>query len=307
MPLDPAAQNLLTMLEQMNLPKIEDLSAPEARELIAAMRTMEPPAPELAKVEDLSIEDVPVRVYTPAVDADGPLPILVWFHGGGWVIGSVADSDGTTRRLADQSGAIVVSVDYRLAPEHKFPTPVDDCVAVARWVLEKGAELGGDPSRVAVGGDSAGGNLAAIATQELRGRFVYQLLVYPATDLGMRHPSIEENSDGYFLTKANMSWFLGHYLDGTNASVDDPKVSPLLASDWTGLPPALVLTCEYDPLRDEGELYAGKLEDAGVTVQVHRYPGMIHGFFGMSGLIPASDEAIAESAAALRQAFAPTA
>ncbi len=306
MPLDPSAQILLTLIEQMGAPNLEDSTPEVARELFAGFRAFAPPAPEMAKVEDLTIEDVPVRVFTPRVDREGPLPMLVWFHGGGWVIGSVEDSDGTTRCLADQSGVIVISVDYRLAPEHKYPAPVADCVAVARWVLEKGAELGGEPSRVAVGGDSAGGNLTAIVTQELRGRFAFQLLVYPAVDLGMRHPSIEENADGYLLTKANMTWFLQHYLGGTGASVDDARVSPLFTDDWSGLPPAHVITCEYDPLRDEGEHYAAKLREAGIAVTHRRYAGMIHGFFGLSGAIPAADDAIAESAAALASALAST-
>jgi acetyl esterase len=304
MPLDPAAQNLLTTLEQMGAPKLEESTPAEARLLFAAFREYEPPAPEMAKIEDLVLDDVPVRVYTPQRGDDSTPPFLVWFHGGGWVIGSVDDYEGVARRLADQTDAIVVSVDYRLAPEHKYPAAVDDCMAATRWVLEKGAELGGDPSRVAVGGDSAGGNLTAIVTQELRGRFAFQLLVYPSVDLGMRHPSIEENADGYLLTKANMTWFRDHYLGGTEGSVEDVRISPLLSTDWTGLPPALVITCEYDPLRDEGELYARKLEEAGVPVSHSRYAGMIHGFFGMSGLIPAADQAMAESAAAVRSALA---
>jgi acetyl esterase len=302
MPLDPAAQGFLKMLEDLGEPPIEEQTPEQARLTIAAMTELLAPAPEMATVEDLTIEDVPVRVYTPNGAEETP-PILVWYHGGGWVIGSVADYDLLMRRLADASGALVVSVDYRLAPEHKFPAAVDDCVAITSWVLEKGAELGGDTSRVAIGGDSAGGSLTAVVSHQLRGRFAFQVLVYPSVDLRLGYPSIEENADGYLLTKASMIWFRDHYVGGTDASPDDPRISPILNEDWSGLPPALVITTEYDPLRDEGELYGRKLQEAGVPVTVHRYNGQIHAFFGMSGLMPAADEAVAEAAAALRAAF----
>ena len=232
------------------------------------------PGPEIASVEDREIAGVPVRIYRPSA-ADG-LPVLLYFHGGGWVIGDLDSHDGVSRDLASQAGILVIAVDYRLAPEHKFPAAVDDSLAVTQWVLDHAAEVGGDPSRVAVGGDSAGGNLAAILAHELRGRLAFQLLVYPATDMTMSFPSITDNGEGYLLTKASMDWFTGHYLDGTGADRRELRLSPLNNTDWTGLPPALVITAEFDPLRDEGEAYAAKLQAAGVPTTLHRYDGQMH-------------------------------
>jgi acetyl esterase len=302
MPLDPAARSFLDLLASLGEPPLEEQTPEQARQTISAMRDLLAPAPEMETVEDLTIEDIPVRVYRPRGAAETP-PILVWYHGGGWVVGSVEDYDLLMRRLADGSGALVVSVDYRLAPEHKFPAAVDDCIAVTNWVLEKGAELGGDTSRVAIGGDSAGGNLTAVVSQQLRGRFAFQVLVYPSVDLRMGYPSIDENADGYLLTKSAMIWFRDHYVVGTDASPEDTRLAPILNEDWRGLPPALLITAEFDPLRDEGELYGRKLREAGVPVTVHRYDGQIHAFFGMSGLMPAADEAVAEVSAALRTAL----
>jgi acetyl esterase len=302
MPLDPAARSFLDLLASLGEPPLEEQTPEQARQTISAMRDLLAPAPEMETVEDLTIEDIPVRVYRPRGAAETP-PILVWYHGGGWVVGSVEDYDLLMRRLADGCGALVVSVDYRLAPEHKFPAAVDDCIAVTNWVLEKGAELGGDTSRVAIGGDSAGGNLTAVVSQQLRGRFAFQVLVYPSVDLRMGYTSIDENADGYLLTKSAMIWFRDHYVVGTDASPEDTRLAPILNEDWRGLPPALLITAEFDPLRDEGELYGRKLREAGVPVTVHRYDGQIHAFFGMSGLMPAADEAVAEVSAALRTAL----
>ena len=301
MPLDPAAQQLLTMLEQLGEPPIEEQAPDEVRAGMAALRELSGPGPEVASVEDRQIAGVPVRVYRPS-GAQG-LPVLVYFHGGGWVIGDLESHDAVARDLASQAGVVVVAVDYRLAPEHKFPAAVDDCLAVTTWVLDHVDDLGADPARVAVGGDSAGGNLAAIMAHELRGRLAFQLLVYPATDMTMSFPSIEENGEGYFLTKGSMDWFTGHYLDGTGADRSDVRLSPLNNTDWTGLPPALVITAEFDPLRDEGEAYAAKLQAEGVPTTLHRYDGQMHVFFTLGGIIPDGKMAVAEAAEALKLAL----
>ena len=235
--------------------------------------------------------------------------MLVYFHGGGWVIGDLETHDGTVRALAAASGVTVVSVDYRLAPEHPFPAAVDDCLAAVRWVADPGSAtaLDIDPGRVAVGGDSAGGNLAAVVAQQLRddGPAVrFQLLVYPVTDVRLSHPSIDQNADGYLLTKADMLWFRGHYVGDHGWT--DPLVSPLLATEEAvrGVAPALVITAEYDPLRDEGEAYAERLRAAGVAARATRYEGMIHGFFSMGDMIPEGKAAVDEAAEALRTALA---
>jgi acetyl esterase len=299
MPLDPAAAQLLSLLEELGIPPFETMTPAEARGVAASLRDPSITGPEMADVRDLEAAGVPVRVYTPR--GTGPFGILVWFHGGGWVIGSVADSDVTARQLADGAGVVVVSVDYRLAPEHRFPAAVDDCVAVTDWVLANAAELGGDPARVAVGGDSAGGNLAAIVTQQRRGRLAFQLLVYPATDAAMVTPSCTENGEGYLLTKASMEWFYGHYLEGTGVELTDERLSPLAATDWSDLPPALIITAEFDPLRDEGEAYGAMLALAGVEVTTTRYDGMIHAFFTLGAMIPAAKLAMDEATTALRR------
>ncbi|MDQ1375382.1 MAG: acetyl esterase, partial [Actinomycetota bacterium] len=233
-----------------------------------------------------------------------PLPVLVFFHGGGFVIGDLDTHDQVCRQLANGSHAIVVAVDYRLAPEHPYPAAPDDCFAATTWIHEHATELGGDPTRMAVAGDSAGGNLAAVVAQEARDKggppLKAQILIYPATDLSMQHPSITENGEGYLLTKEGMDWFMGHYAP----DVDDVRCSPLAAVDLSGLPPALVITAEFDPLRDEGEAYAAHLREAGVPVVLSRYDGMIHGFFQLGVLLDAGTKAVDEAARALAAALA---
>ncbi len=308
MPLDPQTKAVLEQMAALNLPPYWTLSAEEARRQFEATRPPVPGEP-VAKVEDRAIPgpggDIPVRVYTP--EGNAPFPILVYFHGGGWVLGNIASHDNTARLLTNRAGCIVVSVDYRLAPEHKFPAAAEDCYAATKWVADHAAELGGDPERIAVGGDSAGGNLAAVVSLMARDRggpkLVFQLLIYPVTDYDLDRPSYQENAEGYLLTKDWMVWFWNHYLPSAEYA-HHPHASPFRAEDLRGLPPALVLTAEFDPLRDEGEAYAERLREAGVPVTCTRYDGLIHGFFGMSAVIDRARDAVDQAATALREAFA---
>jgi acetyl esterase len=248
--------------------------------------------------------DIPARVYTPA--GDGPFPVLCYFHGGGWVVGSVEQSDGTTRRLCDLAGCVVVSPEYRLAPEHRFPAASEDCYAVTQWAGgDDIAAFGGDPDRLCVGGGSAGGNLAAVVAVMARDRdgptLAFQFLEYPVTDCALDTGSYQENAEGYLLTRGAMAWFWDHYVPDVDRRTD-PRVSPLRTENLAGLPPALVITTELDPLRDEGEAYGVALQAAGVPATVSRYDGVIHGFFGMHGMIDEADTAQHEAAAAIRAA-----
>jgi len=304
LPLDPQLQTLIEQMQATNQPSLSDLEVTEARALVEQMATLVSDRKEVAEVKDLVIPgpavEIPARIYRPG---DGTLPGLVWFHGGGWVLGSLESTDPLCRSLAAQAGCLVISVDYRLAPEHRFPAAVEDAYAATRWVAEHGPELGLDPTRLAVGGDSAGGNLAAVVALQAREagpRLSYQLLVYPATDLRGWYPSYEENW-GYFLTERDMRWFEGNYLNA-DSEKDDPRVSPLHASSHVGLPPALIVTAEYDPLRDQGEAYGEKLRADGVPVEVRRYQGMIHAFLGMP--VDRAKTALQEIATALRTALA---
>jgi acetyl esterase len=307
MPLHPQAQALLDQLAAAGEVDLTQLPPPAVREVYAQMSLARSPAP-VATVSDRSFPgpagEVPLRIYRPE---DGPRPALVYFHGGGFVIGNLDTHDGTCRALANASGCTVVSVDYRLAPEHRFPAAPEDCYAALRFVAEAGAEIGVDPTRLAVGGDSAGGNLAAVTAllaRERRGPSLrFQLLVYPVTDYRFDTASYRENAEGYFLTQKMMRWFWDHYLERPEHG-DDPIASPLRAKDLAGLPPALVLTAGYDPLRDEGEAYAARLREAGVEAELERYPGQFHGFFSMYDVLDDGRAAIARAGAALRRALA---
>jgi acetyl esterase len=246
-----------------------------------------------------------VRHYTPVrSDGSGPEPLLVFFHGGGFVVGDLETHDGLCRLLCRDAGVHVMAIDYRLAPEHPAPAAIDDCYAAYRWALEHAAELGADPSRVAVGGDSAGGNLAAVVCQLARHVGVelpaLQLLLYPATNFAADTRSKTLFADGYFLTKKDMDWFRDNYLGGSSLDAADPRISPLLADDLAGLPPAMVLTGGFDPLRDEGNQYADALAAAGVPVDHRQFGPLIHGFANFFPLGGASATATAEVASALR-------
>jgi acetyl esterase len=309
MPLDSQAKQLMDQLSASGMPPLEEMGVEGARQAILAMTQMGGDPAAVASVTDRTIPgpagEIPVRIYTPA--GKPPFPVLVYFHGGGWVIGSLESHDGTCRDLANGAGSIVVSVDYRLAPENRFPAAAEDAYAATKWVAENAASIGADAGRVAIGGDSAGGNLTAVVALMARDRggprLAFQLLVYPVTDVARDTRSYEENADGYFLTRKAMEWFWGHYLgrptDGENA-----YASPLRAASLAGLPPALVITAEFDPLRDEGEAYARRLEEAGVHVRLKRYDGMIHGFFGMGRVLDQGKQAMAEATGHLRLCFA---
>jgi acetyl esterase len=274
----------------------------EGYKLVAAMSGS--PA-ELASTVDRTIPgpagDLPIRVYTP--NGDGPFPLVAFFHGGGFTIGSIETHDIVCQQLAAGVEAVVVSVEYRLAPEHKFPAAFDDATAATTWIHAHAAELGGDPERFAVAGDSAGGNLAAGVCHHARDSggppIRFQLLIYPTLDARMGHPSIKENFDALFLGEDTMSWFFDHYAS-TPGDKLDPRLSPLLAADFAGLPPALIITAEYDPLRDEGEEYGEKLQAAGVPVTVSRYDGMTHAFVQLAGVLEDGQRAMKESVDALR-------
>jgi len=310
MPLDPECRMLIDQMQGTMRP-FHEMSIPEARGAIAELVAAGGAPEAVARVENRTVPGpagaIPVRVYTP--EGSGPFPVLVYFHGGGWVIGDLETHDPTCRHLANAVGCVVASVDYRLAPEHPYPAGPEDAHAATRWIADNAAVVGGDPRRIAVGGDSAGGNLAAVVSLMARDRggprLVFQLLVYPVTDApgSGEYPSYRENAEGYFLTSTMMDWFWNHYC-GAKPDLADPYLCPNRAADVGGLPPALVITAEFDPLRDEGEAYARRLREAGVPAEVKRYPGMIHGFFSMRAVIAGARQATADAAAALRSAFA---
>lgn len=291
---------------------LSDMSVEEARAVMLMLAAADGEPEPVESIEDRTIPgptgDIPVRLYRPTEPTGA---IVIWYHGGGWVIGDLQTADPTARKLANRSGALVVSVDYRLAPEHPYPAAVDDCWAVLQWVVANGADLGGDPTRIAVGGDSAGGNLSAIVAVLARDAGIdalrHQLLVYPVVDLTLSHPSMDENGEGYLLTKRGMTWFVEHYLGPTSERGDldkHPNVSPLYSANLGGVAPATVITAGFDPLRDEGQAYAAALSEAGVAVEEHRYPTMIHGFISMGGVTTVTNEALDAAGAALRASLA---
>jgi acetyl esterase len=308
MPLDPQMKNLLDAMAKAELAPFHTLTPAAAREQMASRVAQVVPEP-VASVEDRAIPGpagaVPVRIYTPT--GAGPFGALVYFHGGGWVLGDIQMTDQPCRMIANASGCIVVSVDYRLAPEHKFPAAPDDCYAVTRWLSDNAPSANVDRARIAVGGTSAGGTLAAVVALMARDRggpnVAYQLLVYPATTSELTSKSQREFADdGYILSRADMEWFWGHYL-ASEADRTNPYACPAYAKTLRGLPPAMVITAEFDPLRDEGEAYAARLREDGASVVLKRYDGVTHGFFGMPSLLDKSKVAIAEASAALRNAI----
>jgi len=310
--LHPQAEQVCDLIVASGRPPIETLTPPQARQAYLASRPILQPDPEPV-AEVLSLQAVgpngpiPLRLYRGnGVDKGRPQPALVYFHGGGWVIGDLESHDQLCRALANAIPSIVVAVDYRLAPEHKFPAAAEDAIAATRWIAENAARLGVDAGRLAVAGDSAGGNLAAVVSLDARDRgaprIVHQVLIYPGTDMRMGWPSLERHAQQLPLTRAGMQWFVGHYL-GNESDKNDWRASPLLARSLENLPPALVITAGFDPLCDEGEAYAEALRKAGVVVAHERFEGQIHGFVSMGRIIADAGRAVALSAAALRASF----
>jgi acetyl esterase len=284
-----------------------EMSLAQARaEDLAAIRAGGGDVEPVHRVTDRALPgpdgELPVRIYRP--DRDGPLGTLVYFFGGGWTLGSIETADGVCRALANAAGCQVVTPGYRLAPEHPFPAAVHDCLAALEWVAAEAGALGVDPGRIAVGGDSAGGNLAAavslLARERGGPRLAAQLLVYPNTCYHADTESLRDNDDRWLFNRHSVDWYWRNYLS-TPDDGRDPLVSPLLADDLGGLPPALVITAEFDPLRDEGERYAHRLRESGVPVELSRYDGMAHGFFTMSGVLADARRAVREAAEYLRK------
>ncbi|NUS13270.1 MAG: alpha/beta hydrolase [Streptomyces sp.] len=309
MPLDPQLQDLRDQRARSGATPLYALSVEQARAAdLAAIRAAGGAPRRLHEVTDRTIAGpggpLAVRTYRPS--ARRHLPVLLYYFGGGWTLGSLDTADVVCRELAERTGCLVAGVGYRLAPEHPFPAAVYDCHAGLRWVAAHAAELGADPARLAVGGDSAGGNLAAAVTLLARAdgdlRLAGQLLVYPNTDQLADDASMRENADPFLFNHHSVAWYARHYLPSA-ADAADPLASPLRAGDLSGLPPALVITAEYDPLRDQGEAYARRLAEAGVPVEVTRYPGMAHGFFAMAGAVDAATTAIRQAARHLRACF----
>lgn len=305
--LHPDVRALLEGLDAQAAPPLELQDPVEAR--LARIEPMKMLAGEpdlLGRVENVTIPgpggDLPLRIY--ASELGGTRPALIYFHGGGWVFGNLDTHDAVCRALAKESGCAVISVDYRLSPEHKFPAAVEDSHTATVWVAANAERLGIDAQRIATGGDSAGGNLATVVAMRCRDcggpELAAQLLLYPVMDLSsFETGSHREFGEGYFLTSTAMRWFAGHYL-ASPGQARDPEASPLLAPNLNGLPPALVITAEFDPLRDEGEAYGERLRQAGVPVTVTRYLGMIHAFVSMRGVLADGREAIREAAGFIR-------
>jgi acetyl esterase len=307
--LDPDAAAVYKAFQEAGRPPYENGTPAEARELYLKARAVSnPEPPELAEVKPLSIPAphgaIPARIYTPNTlrKTNGVAPCLVFFHGGGWVIGNLDSHDVVCRKLAHEGELIVISVDYRLAPEHKFPAAVDDAIAATKWIAANAKQLGIDASRLIVGGDSAGGNLAAVVSLAARDggpKIAGQVLIYPATDFAMKQPSHREPETSVLLTHTVIPWFCDHYLSGP-ADIDNWKASPARAATLAGLPPAYVLTAGADPLRDEGDDYAKRLKEAGVSVTYKHFPGQFHGFFTMGKLLNQANVAAADIGAWLK-------
>ncbi len=292
--MDPKAQIVGEFVKSIRVPGYFP-PLPELRQQLRTMvALMDEPAPKLARLDDISIPGpagpIPARVYAPAVPGAGPArPAVVYFHGGGWVQGDLETHHGLCARLALRSGAIVIAVDYRLAPEHKFPAAVEDCFAAYRWLRSHAGELGGDPARVAVAGDSAGGNLSAVVSQSSSSAGVpvpaCQVLIYPAVDFALETDSHRDLADGHVIPRERILWYTEQYLPA-GADRNDPRAAPLRAKDLRGQPPTLIITGGFDPLRDEGHAYAERLRAAGVDVTYHEYAGQIHAFVSLTRAIP---------------------
>ncbi|MEG0383201.1 MAG: alpha/beta hydrolase [Solibacillus sp.] len=304
--LDTQAKNFLEMLEGKK--PTSAMTPEENRANGAALQKLAGPVEPVAKVEEHSVAvkdgEIKVRIYTP--EGEGNFPIFIYLHGGGWVLGDLDTVDAPCRSIANQAECIVVSVDYRRAPEYKFPVPLEDCYEAALWVANHASEWKGDATRISIGGDSAGGNLATCVALKARDEqgptFVSQILIYPVTDVSFSTNSYKENGEGYFLTQDSMEWFARHYIN-TEEDKLNPYVAPLLMKNLSNLPPALVITAGYDPLHDEGVAYANRLQEAGIQVDYTCYEGMIHGFFWMAGIMDKGKQAIEQVSCYLRTSF----
>lgn len=310
--LDPQVAELLEAVEEAGLPAFQDLPYNEARRFYLET-SRKVAGPEVGGIVSESIlldpvsAKIPARHYRPENAAEKELPLLIYFHGGGWCVGDLDTHDHVCRWLCSLAECAVISVDYRLGPEHQFPSAVEDAITACRWISDEARQLKVDPARIAVGGDSAGGNLSAVVTLLARDDggpdFCCQLLIYPATDMLLSFPSHASCGDGYRLTRSSIAWFICGYLR-SGEDMRDWRASPLLAEDHRSLPGAFILTAEFDPLKDEGEAYAGKLEEAGVAVQYKCYEGMIHGFIAMPGAVDMARTALQDAADYLRGEFA---
>ena len=298
MPLHPQAQAVADFYAAMRTTPFEELSPTDARALYNAEQV--PSTEAVHEIRDVQAGTILCRLYRPSADTN--LGLLVFFHGGGWVIGDLNSHDGVCRSLANKSGHAVLSVDYRLAPEHIFPAAFDDCLAAVKWASENAQALGIDNSRMAVGGDSAGGNLAAAVALAEIVPLKFQMLIYPAVDMSMESPSINENANAPILTKSVMAWFVDHYM-GSEGDRGSIAASPMLASDeqLKRMPPAIVITAQFDPLRDEGEAYGKRLVENGVSATITRYNGAFHGFFNMITILDDAQSAHAQASTLLKK------
>lgn len=308
MALDPLLKALLDQMAAEPAPPMWEMGPAMAREAMLAMvDAMGQKDVPIGKVENITMPgpggDIELRVYSPVAGGSSSLPGLVYYHGGGWVIGDLDTHDGLCRHLANEAGVRVIAVHYRLAPDHKYPAAVDDAMAALVWVEANAASLGIDANRLAVGGDSAGGALAAIVAQQAKARggpkIAYQMLFFPVTQIGEETVSLNEFAEGYLLDRATLLWFYEHYLPD-DADRSDPRVSPLKAEELAGLPPAYVMLAGFDPLHDEGLAYAERLREAGVEVQVADYPDMVHDFILLQAVLPQAQRAIAAAGTALK-------
>ncbi|HSM95106.1 MAG TPA: alpha/beta hydrolase [Rhizomicrobium sp.] len=311
MPLDPVLKAFLDQVAAMGGPKTWEMQPGEAREAFAGLMQLAGPKDiPIGKVTAIAIPaahgEIAARSYAPVAANSEPLPTLVFFHGGGWVIGNVDTHDGLCRIIANGSGCRVISVEYRLSPESKFPGPVEDAMTAVEWIEKNAAQLGVDANRLAVGGDSAGGDLAAVVAQIAKAKgapkIAYQLLLFPVTQIGEETTSLREYAEGYFLERKTLDWFYSHYLP-TDADRKDPRISPLASEDVSGLPPAYFMLAGFDPLHDEGLAYAEKLRSAGVSVTVADFPDMVHDFIYLQAVLPQAAEALNAAAKALKAAL----
>ena len=312
MTLNPQARALLDQMAAANAPKLFELPLAEARAgAIATLQALEPQGLPIGRIEDRALPgpagDVRARIYTPIAAGGAALPCLVFFHGGGFVVGNIESHDAMCRVLANEAGVKLIAIDYRLAPEAKFPAAVEDAFAAVKWVEANAMDLDIDANRIAVGGDSAGGNLAAVASIMARDegqlRLKFQLLIYPWLDFAEAARSREEFANGYFLDEPTIAWFARSYANSPD-DYSDYRMSPLHAASHKNLPPAHLVTAGYDPLRDEGRAYASKLREAGVPVSYSEYAGLIHGFANMTAAIDEGRQAVKEIAAALKAGLA---